>query len=69
MQCGALLLAVRCSYAILQTVLVQFLRFGEHFCFPPIIVGKFEGVREILLDFVGLLGGKKMVWLGIFHLG
>ena len=46
-----------------------FLRFGEHFCFPPIIVGKFEGVREILLDFVGLLGGKKMVWLGIFHLG
>ena len=46
-----------------------FLQFGEHSCFHPIIVGKFEGVREILLDFVGLLGGKKMVWLGIFHLG
>ena len=35
-RCGALLLAVRCSYAILQAVLVQFLRFvqfmrfGEH---------------------------------------
>ena len=34
--CGALLLAVRCGYAILQAVLVrflwfvQFMRFGEH---------------------------------------
>ena len=35
-QCGALLLAVRCGYAILRAVLVRFLRFvrfmwfGEH---------------------------------------
>ena len=33
MRCGALLLAVRYSYAIVRTILVQFLqfmRFGEH---------------------------------------
>ena len=29
-QCGALLLAVRYGYAILQAVLVRFLRFGEN---------------------------------------
>ena len=35
-QCGAILLAVRCGYAILWTVLVwflrfvRFMRFGEH---------------------------------------
>ena len=29
-RCGALLLAVRCGYAILRAVLVRFLRFGEH---------------------------------------
>ena len=32
-RCGALLLAVRCDYAILRMVLVRFLRFvqfGEH---------------------------------------
>ena len=28
--CGALLLAMRCCYAILQAVLVQFMQFGEH---------------------------------------
>ena len=29
-QCGTLLLTVWCGYAILQVVLVQFVRFGEH---------------------------------------
>ena len=29
-RCGAILLAVRCGYAILRAVLVRFLRFGEH---------------------------------------
>ena len=29
-RCDALLLMVRCGYAILQVVLVRFLRFGEH---------------------------------------
>ena len=30
MRCGILLLAVRCSYTILQVVLVRFFQFGEH---------------------------------------
>ena len=29
-RCDTILLAVRCGYAILQAVLVRFLRFGEH---------------------------------------
>ena len=29
-QCNALLLAMRCGYAILRAVLVLFMRFGEH---------------------------------------
>ena len=29
-RCSALLLAVRCDYAILRAVLVRFLRFSEH---------------------------------------
>ena len=33
--CGALLLAVRYSYAILRMILVRFMQFGEH---PPLCV-------------------------------
>ena len=29
-RCGALLLAVQCCYAILQAVLMRFLRFSKH---------------------------------------
>ena len=55
-QCNALLLAMRCGYAILRAVLVRFLRFGEHL-YQQVL-------PRVLSDHCPLLLEAGVVWRG-----